>query len=108
MPGHTSGITTYTVTCDVKAVELFELLFFNIEEKVTQVEVGCTNSELPIQVKQLKNRPGVAEDKLLPSGSVLRETLKTRNSVVATSSLIFTSPFPRELKAKGKITEAQG
>lgn len=55
-----------TITCDVKVmVELSEFLFFNIEEKVVHVEVVCTNSQLPIQVKQLKNRPGMTEDKLL-------------------------------------------
>ena len=63
-------------------VELSEFLFFNIEEKVVHVEVVCTNSQLPIQVKQLKNRPGMTEDKLLFQVVLLREIHNTRNSVV--------------------------
>ena len=60
------GTCTYAVTCDVEViVEVSELLFFNIKEKVVHVQVVWANFQLPIQVKQLKNRPGMAEDKLL-------------------------------------------
>lgn len=45
-------------------VELSEVIFLNIEEKLVHVEVLYTNFQLPIQVKQLKNRSGMAEDKL--------------------------------------------
>ena len=66
LPGHTLGTCTYAVTCDVEViVEVSELLLFNIKEKVVHVQVVWANFELPIQVKQLKNRPGMAEDKLL-------------------------------------------
>lgn len=63
-------------------VELFEVLFLNIEEEVVHVEVVWTNSQLPVQVKQLKDRPGMAEDKLLFQVVLLREIHYTRNSVV--------------------------
>ena len=66
LPGHPSGISAYTVTGDVQvAIEVLELLFFDMEEKVVHVEVLCTNFQLTIQVQQLKHGPGVAEDKLL-------------------------------------------
>lgn len=44
--------------------ELFEFLFLNIEEKSIRVEVAGSNSELAVQIKQIKNRPGVAVHKL--------------------------------------------
>lgn len=65
LPGHTLAICTYTVTFDVKVmVELSEFLVFNVDEKVVHAELLCTNFHLPILVKQLKDRPGMAEDKL--------------------------------------------
>lgn len=74
-------------------VQVSELLFFNFEEKVVHVEVGWANFQLPIQVKQLKNRPGMAENKLLFQMVLLWEKygnmLLVLLSKLATSRLIY-------------------
>lgn len=63
---HGSQICTYSVTCDVKVMEkVSEFLLFNIEEKSVHFKMGCIYFQLPIQVEQVKNRPGMAVHKLI-------------------------------------------
>lgn len=42
-----------------------EFLLFNIEEKSVVLEIGCTYIQLPIQIKQLKDWPGMAVQKVV-------------------------------------------
>lgn len=45
--------------------KLSEFLLFNVEEKSVHLKIGCTYFQLPIQVKQVKNWPGMAVHELI-------------------------------------------
>lgn len=60
------NFSTYSVTCDVKVMEkVSEFLLFNIEEKSVVLEIGRTYIHLPVQIKQLKDWPGMAVHKVV-------------------------------------------
>lgn len=89
LPGHTLGISTYTVTCDVQVtIEVSEFLLLDVEEEVVHAEVLCTDFQLPIQVQQLKHGPGVAVDELLFQVVLCgdKRVRQERNSVAGAAS----------------------